>query len=305
MTRPREVLPGQFYLITRRCTQRQLLLRPDKATNNAFIYCLGEAANRFEIGVLLTVAESNHHHTVIFDRHRNMPAFIEHFHKLFARSQNALRGRCENFWSSEDASVVRLVEPEDVIAKLVYTATNPVKDRLVERVHQWPGVRAYPDFLARRPLRATRPLHFFRRGPDAEMPDEVVLPLVIPPELGAESEVVRTVRERVETIERAMAEERRRTGARVMGRGSILAQSWDSCPVTAGANPANQEPRRSLRPRFAAQNTASRIDALRRYRLFLDAYDNARQSWLAGRNAAFPVGTYWLHRFARVAIADN
>jgi len=46
MSRPRQVLPGQFYLVTRRCTQRQFLLRPDAATNNAFTYCLIEAAQR-------------------------------------------------------------------------------------------------------------------------------------------------------------------------------------------------------------------------------------------------------------------
>jgi hypothetical protein len=47
---PRPVLPRQFYLITRRCTQRQLLLRPDRETNNAFTYCLIEAAQRYGIG---------------------------------------------------------------------------------------------------------------------------------------------------------------------------------------------------------------------------------------------------------------
>jgi hypothetical protein len=31
---PRQVLPRQFYLITRRCSQRQFLLRPDAVTNN-------------------------------------------------------------------------------------------------------------------------------------------------------------------------------------------------------------------------------------------------------------------------------
>jgi hypothetical protein len=36
--RPRQVLPRQFYLITRRCSRRELLLRPDPATNNAFPY---------------------------------------------------------------------------------------------------------------------------------------------------------------------------------------------------------------------------------------------------------------------------
>ena len=154
---PRQVLPGQFYLVTRRCTQRQFLLRPDPETNNAFVYCLIVAARRAEVDVLLTCAMSNHHHTVIFDRQGRYPEFVEHFHKLIARSQNVLRGRRENFWSSEQVSVVRLVSREDVVRKLVYTATNPVKDHLVERVHHWPGVNALSALLTGRKLRAVRP----------------------------------------------------------------------------------------------------------------------------------------------------
>ena len=50
---PRQVPPRQFYLITRRCSQQQFLLRPDPATNNAFLYCLIDAALRYEIDVLL------------------------------------------------------------------------------------------------------------------------------------------------------------------------------------------------------------------------------------------------------------
>src|SRR5689334_16912554 len=163
MTLPRPVLPGQFYLVTRRCTQRQFLMRPDDATNNGFIYCLGEAAQRFEIDVLLPVAMSNHYHAVVYDRFGRLPQFTERFHKMFAKCQNALRGRWENFWSSEQVCVVRLVEPEDVITKLVYTATNPVKDHLVERVHHWPGVNGLAKFLRAEPFHAERPRHFFHR----------------------------------------------------------------------------------------------------------------------------------------------
>jgi len=46
---PRQVLPRQFYLITRHCSQRQFLLRPDRVTSNAFLYCLIDAALRCEI----------------------------------------------------------------------------------------------------------------------------------------------------------------------------------------------------------------------------------------------------------------
>jgi hypothetical protein len=72
------------------------LLRPDPATNNAFTYCLIEAAQRCQIEVLLPCALSNHYHAVLFDRWGRYPEFTEHFHKLVARSQNALRGRWEN-----------------------------------------------------------------------------------------------------------------------------------------------------------------------------------------------------------------
>jgi hypothetical protein len=46
----------------------------------------------------------------------------------------------ENLWSSEQVCVAKLVGREAVMDKLVYTATNPVQDHLVERVHHWPGV---------------------------------------------------------------------------------------------------------------------------------------------------------------------
>ena len=179
---PRQVLPRQFYLITRRCSRREFLFRPDAATNNAFLYCLINAAVRCEINVLLPCVMSNYYHAVIFDRTGRYPEFIEHLHKLVARSQNALRGRWENLWSCEQTCVVKLVGRDAVIDKLVYTATNPVADHLVERAHQWPGVNGLAALLSGRALRATRPLHFFRA--DGRMPEAVELELSIPPELG-------------------------------------------------------------------------------------------------------------------------
>jgi putative transposase len=100
---------------------------------------------------------SNHYHAVIYDRAGRYPEFIEHVHKLVARSQNALRGRWENLWSCEQTCVVKLVGREAVMDKLVYTATNPVADHLVERAHQWPGVNGLAALLSGRALRATRP----------------------------------------------------------------------------------------------------------------------------------------------------
>src|SRR5262245_47922698 len=271
MTLPREVIPGRFYLVTRRCTQRMFLLRPDTETNNAYLYCLADAANRFEIDVLMACAMSNHHHVVIFDRHGKYPEFLEHLHKLIARSQNALRGRWENFWSSGQTSVVRLVERADVIARLAYVATNPVKDHLVQRVHHWPGLNTYAAFCAGRVLKARRPKHFFRtHGP---LPAEVTLTLGVPPELGDPSALGSELASQVEAIERGAREVRRRDGIRLLGRRGVLEQSWLSSPDTF-------EPRRQLNPRIAARNTWSRIEAIMRNHEFIDAYRDARSRWI-------------------------
>src|SRR4029079_3449373 len=178
MSMPREVLPGRTYMITRRCTQRQFLMRPDRETNNAFIYCLAVAALRCRVRVLFTVAMSNHHHTGIEDPDGNYPEFLEHFHKLFAKCQNALHGHWENFWSSEQASVVRLVESDDVIDKMVYALSNPVKDGLVEKAHHWPGVTSLMATIHNKALIASRPRHFFRE--EGPMPDAISLSFARP-----------------------------------------------------------------------------------------------------------------------------
>jgi hypothetical protein len=294
MSMPRQVLPGQFYMLTRRCTQRQFLLRPDDPTTNAVLYCLAVAAARFAIDILLTMVESNHHHTVIFDRHRRYPEFLRYFHGLVARSQNALRGRWENLWAAQEPCVTRLVDRSAVIDKLIYAATNPVKDGLVERVHHWPGLNGYKALIGDRVLHARRPRHFFR--PDGPMPETATLRMTIPPELGSATDVIAELRAGVAAAERSAAEHRKQTGARVLGCRRIRAQSWRGAPTSV-------EPRRTLRPRFAGP-IGPRVTALLAYREFLADYREARARWLNGLPTVFPHGTYWLARFAHVPIAS-
>ncbi|MDB4958920.1 MAG: hypothetical protein JWO36_6489 [Myxococcales bacterium] len=109
-------------------------------------------------------------------------------------------------------------------------------------------------------------------------------------------EVIREIREGVEAVEESVLASRRISGARVLGVKSVCKQSWQDSPTSV-------EPRRNLRPRFAAANPISRIATLLRYRAFLDAYRGARDGWLAGHAAGFPQGTYWLKKFANVPLA--
>lgn len=292
---PRRIIPGRVYMVTRRCTQRQFLLRPDTETTNAFIYCLALAARRTEMRVVAFLAHSNHHHTVVVDMHGRMPEFLEWFHKFVAKHQNALRGRWENFWASEATSVVELVGPEDILAKMAYALTNPVKDGLIDRADQWPGASSLWASLHDRPLSARRPSRFFRR--DGDLPEFVTLEIERPPgfEHLAAEQWRALLADRIHSIETTARNERQANGRRILGRAGVLRQRPTDQPQT-------REARRQTSPRVASVNKWARIEAIQRNKWFLSTYRAARDLWMAGLNAIFPPGTYWLRRFAGVSV---
>lgn len=283
-------------MVTRSCTQKQFLLRPDKESTNAFIYCLAVTANKYEVDVMSYQQMSNHLHDALFDRQGVHPAFNEHFHKLLAKCMNATRGRWENFFSSEQVCVVRLETREAVIEKIVYVITNPVKDGLVERVEDWPGANSYRALMTGEPVRATRPKKFF--AADGTMPEEVTLHVTIPPELGDREEILAEIRARVAAVEEAEAKKRAATGRKVLGRNAVLRQSWRDSPTS-------RAPRRGLRPTIAGRSLWKRLEAIQRKREFVAQYRHARMARLAGLPATFPAGTYWLARFVGVPVAGH
>jgi hypothetical protein len=69
--------------------------------------------------------------------------------------------------SPEQTCIVKLIDRDVVIDKLVYTATNPVQDHLVERVHHWPSVNGLRAVLAGQPLRDAPLALLPARPPDA------------------------------------------------------------------------------------------------------------------------------------------
>jgi REP element-mobilizing transposase RayT len=295
MSMPRRIIPGGVYMVTRRCTQRQFLLRPDRETTNAFVYCLALAAQRTEMRVLAFLAHSNHHHTIVVDTHGRMPEFLENFHKLVAKHQNALRGRWENFWASEATSVVELVDPDDILAKMTYALTNPVKDGLIDRADQWPGASSMWASLNERPISARRPSRFFRK--EGALPKSVTLEIERPPGLGhiSPADWRTMLADRISSVESAARDERHVEGRSILGRAEVLKQR----PTD---RPPSREARRQLSPRVASVNKWGRIEAIQRNKAFLAAYRAARDLWKAGAAVLFPAGTYWLRRFASVLV---
>jgi hypothetical protein len=308
MSLPRQIFPGRFYTVTRRCLHRDFLLRPDEETNNAYLYCLIQAAKYTNMAIVAAYAASNHHHPVIYDADGRVPEFTQYMHLQMARSQNRLRGRDGYFWSSGGPSVVELVAAHDVRRAVVYALTNPVKDFLVDKVIRWPGVNTWGAMKRNEPLRATRPRHFF----GDEMEKEVELDLSVPQGhgLGSRQEFVAAVERDIATVEADYAKLRNDTGRRVLGRKAVLRQSPSGSPATVtGVDGSASVARNKISPRVKCSSKWHRIEAILRNREFIAAHRQARLAWLAGLPFEFPAGTYALRHLvnpdARVIKPDR
>jgi len=300
MSLPRQVVAGRVYLLTRRCSERRFLMRPDPATSNAFIYCLAVSAQRFDVQVVAFGAMANHHHVVAVDRAGRLPEFLQYFHRLFAAHQNVLRGRWESFWAaSEQASAVELVGPDDVLDKMVYAIVNPVKDHIVDQVHHWPGPNALEAIVKGTPLVAARPSRFFR--PDGPLPERASLTLIRPPgfEHLTATEFADLLRVRVLDAQEKVRAARLAKGVRVLGRKGVLGQHWND-------RPRSREQRRGISPRVASRSRWARIEAIQRNKAWLAAYVEARHRWLGGdHEVLFPAGVWQLSRHAGVRCAPH
>jgi REP element-mobilizing transposase RayT len=265
--------------VTRRCSQRQFLLRPGRLLNQVFLFLLALAAGRFGVRIHAFCVLSNHYHLVLTDPHARLPAFCQFLDGLAARALNALHGRWESFWAPDSYSAVVLATPEDLLAKAAYVLANPVAAGLVRSASSWPGLWSGPD-AAGTVLKVQRPAHFF--DPDGQLPRSAALPISAPPGF-ASAEAFRGA------LATALADREgvERQGRSFLGRGRVLAQR----PT---ARPPSGEPRRQLRPRVAARDKWKRVEMLGRLASFLDAYREARDVRRAGLAALFPAGTYLL-----------
>jgi putative transposase len=296
VTAPRRIHSGSTYLVTRRCTQRQFLLRPDARVVQIYLYCLAEAAERFDITLHAWVAMSNHEHLVVRDNHGNLPEFLAHLHRMVAKAMNAHWGRRENFWASEQTNVVFLVQANDRFAKLLYVLANPVAENIVDRVSDWPGASSLGLNLSGRTDTISRPRGFFRDA--GRMPKTVTLRtekldgFENLSDDGWSKEIVAAVTNAEINARAARAEKK----LRVLGRKAVLGALHTDSPTTV-------EARRTLRPEIACKNPERRARELAALLEFRATHRQAMIEWQNGKHiVAFPSGTYQMRRF--VAYAD-
>ena len=286
-------------MVTRRCTQRQYLLLPSHVCKEVFLYALALAQRETGVQVHVVVVLSNHYHLMLSLFNCLLPDFAYVLDKYIAKCMNAYYGRWENFFAAGvQPSYVRCEDEESMLKQAVYSITNPVKDGLVKRSADWPGL------LLWRPgrYRAKRPTVFFAQTDNQDGPCPPELTLELSPLPLSSFENQRAVMERlgrdVHDKEKAVRKQFRQQGRTFLGVARILAQHHTD-------SPSSYEPRRKMSPKVAAFDKWRRIERLQQNKRFVQEHTDCRLRFSAGQfDVVFPVGTYLMQRRFNVRCAE-
>ena len=299
MSRPRQILPGSTYLITRRTLRRHFLLRPDSEMRAIIIYLLAVCAERNGIRVHAFCAMSTHLHVVLTDTRGELPRFLEQFHRLVGLCTKVLRKWEGCTWDHQQTSVVRLETPEVILDKIGYVLANPVASGLVRYARDWPGAKSRVNELGGGHIRAKRPTVYLDATSD-QWPDEADLELALPSYLDA-----RDATAWVDGVKQSVAEHEARGREVVAENGWKFLGAERAETVSPYDRTTSFEPLRECNPTFAsgaaAGGYAAAVAALREFRA---AYVAAMERWRAGvRDAVFPAGTWWMARVHSAVVA--
>lgn len=157
MARPLRFLPpGSLVEVTGRTVHGRFLLRPYRAVNDLVIGVIGRAQKKYGMKIHAMVFLSSHWHGLLSpESPQQLAAFVDFVAGNIAREVGKLHDWREKFWARRYRSIVVSHEEEAQVARLAYTLGQGVREGLVERPQQWPGVHCAQALLDGSPLEGT------------------------------------------------------------------------------------------------------------------------------------------------------
>lgn len=292
MTKPRLVVPGSTYRITRRTLLSLPRLEPNPVTNQILLYCASLAAQKSGVRIHALVAMNNYQEITVTDSEGKLPIFLRELHRSTAKCLNASQNESENLWAAEHTSVSLLPCVDDVLDQIVRTAIAPVNAGLVDHPSHWRGVLLWRPGTC---VTVQRPTAYFDANGSAPASLELQIDTPraavnagVPWRQRVAEAVNRCVRAAVESVSSSV-------------RGLLGSAKGAKTSITDNAA------RRGGRTICPIAQT--KFDTLRKkcedmYLAFQRAYRSAELLWRKGdRKVEFPVGTWWMrvHHNAKTA----
>jgi REP element-mobilizing transposase RayT len=299
MSRPLRFIPeeGSLVEVTCRTDQGRYLLRPDPVINDILLGVLGRAQRLYPVEICGFSFLSSHYHLLLWvPDARRMAKFMWYFQTNAAREVGRLTDWPDGVWTDRYKSIVVSDEPAAQVDRLRYVLAQGVKEGLVTRVEEWPGISMLKAVLDGEPIRGTwlnrtqeYRARLRRRNKDCEPEsfpsEETVVLSQLPCWRHLSPEVYRgLVAGLVREIESDAAAERKLTGHEPLGPAAILSQHPHTRPKKLKKSPA---------PLFHAASKNARQALRAAYGLFLSAFREAADRLKAGdRLARFPNGCF-------------
>lgn len=282
--------PTQAYFVTVRCFQGRLLLRPSSQTNTVLCGVLARAVRLSCIELFGFVFASNHLHLIVRAPKGNLPRFMQFLLSNISRKIGWLVDWRGAFWERRYSSEP-ILDDEALLGRLRYVLAHGVKEGLVRRCEDWPGLSSLSMMLGS-PTRSAKWFNWTRRWRGREQmdarrfsdewvePEELTLsPLPSLADRPA-AERKRLYREAVEAIEKEAA----LTWKSVLGVKAVLSQDPQSRPA---------RPARRVRPICHTFSVELRRFFKEYYGQFVSRFRGASVKWLLGNlGAEFPDGAF-------------
>jgi REP element-mobilizing transposase RayT len=132
---------GTLVEVTCRTVQGRLLLCPSPQLNDILLGVLGRAQRENPVEIAVYVFASNHYHLLLrVDTAKQLSEFMCYFNSNLAKEVARRTGWKEKVWGRRYQAIVISDEAEVQVARLKYVLAHGVKEGLVARVEDWPGV---------------------------------------------------------------------------------------------------------------------------------------------------------------------
>ncbi len=283
--RIRCLLANRLVEVTCRTIQGRFLMRPSSEVNLAIKGTLGRAQRYSGLRVVLCVFLSNHYHLLVIpDTERQLASFMQFLNTNLSKQLGRLHDWSGQMFDPRYKAIPISDEEEAQVARLRYLLEHGVKEGLVQRPGDWPGVQCVTE-LTRGPSRLRGIWRGGRSVPPEERNTRETLELSpFPP---WESRILRdrlkAALEIVADVEKRGLEALLETGSRPLGERAILSQNPHDRPRVVKRSPAPIAHAATIET-WLAMKTA--------YWEFVAAYREAVEQWKHGPGAVFPEGCF-------------
>jgi hypothetical protein len=298
MARKLRYLPegGALVEVTNRTLHGRLLLRPSLELNDIVAGILGRAQRLYPVDLMAFVPLSNHYHLIVWaETAQRLASFVGYFNSNLAREVGRLTGWTGKIWERRYQAIVISDEEEAQVERLRYVLAHGVKENLVARLRDWPGLHCVRQLVDGEPLAGTwrdRTQEYAARRRRGERPDPLQYtttetatfsPLPCWKDLSPGQYRDRLAK-MADEIEEDAAAARRRRRIEPFGAAAILAQDPASRPERIKRSPA---------PLLHAASKAMRQAFYEGFHLFVAAYRTAAEKLRRGDpQPGFPLGCF-------------